>query len=142
MAVEVASLGARRAELEDHELEVLELSEPLDAEIERLDGARAELTADREAASTALEAAVQAVEEELARALARRGPIEHEVPALMLSEYERIRGRLDGVGVARLVRGTCSGCHLTLPAIEVDRLQRAPKDSIAHCEQCGRILVP
>jgi hypothetical protein len=39
------------------------------------------------------------------------------------------------------VAGSCSGCHLTLPAMEVDRIRKAPADEVITCDQCGRILV-
>ena len=37
--------------------------------------------------------------------------------------------------------GTCMGCHLQLPATEVDRLKRLEPDTLVFCDQCGRILV-
>jgi predicted nucleic acid-binding Zn-ribbon protein len=63
------------------------------------------------------------------------------VPADLLTRYERLRATLAGTGAARLVGGSCSGCHLTLPAMEVDRIRKAPPDEVITCDQCGRILV-
>ena len=37
--------------------------------------------------------------------------------------------------------GRCSGCHLALPATEIDRIKREAPDTIVLCDQCGRILV-
>jgi predicted nucleic acid-binding Zn-ribbon protein len=45
------------------------------------------------------------------------------------------------VAVARLVGNHCDGCHLTLPAMELDRIRHLPEDELVTCEQCGRILV-
>ena len=45
-------------------------------------------------------------------------------------------------GVARLVGSTCQGCHLTIPATEVDRIRRQPAGTLAFCDNCGAILVP
>ena len=45
-------------------------------------------------------------------------------------------------GVARLVGNTCQGCHLTIPATEVDSIRRAPEGTISYCDNCGCILVP
>ncbi|MCU1494064.1 MAG: hypothetical protein JWO62_1828 [Acidimicrobiaceae bacterium] len=142
MAVEIESLTRRRSELEEHELEVLELSEPIDVELARLGGERDGLDQERGDAATRLAAAAAEVDAELVESGARREPLAGAVPPELLSEYERLRSRLDGVGVARLVRGACSGCHLSLPATEIDRLRHLPEATIAHCEQCGRILVP
>jgi predicted nucleic acid-binding Zn-ribbon protein len=44
--------------------------------------------------------------------------------------------------VARLAGARCGGCHLTLPATELDGIRRAPPDTVSRCEQCNRILVP
>ena len=49
--------------------------------------------------------------------------------------------RFDGVAVARLVGSHCDGCHLTLPAMELDRIRHLPEGELVTCEQCGRILV-
>ena len=59
----------------------------------------------------------------------------------LLARYERLRTQLGGTGAARLVGGSCSGCHLSLPAMEVDRIRKAPPDEVITCDQCGRILV-
>jgi predicted nucleic acid-binding Zn-ribbon protein len=45
------------------------------------------------------------------------------------------------VGAARVVGSSCGGCHLTLPATELDRIRRAEPDALVTCDQCGRILV-
>jgi predicted nucleic acid-binding Zn-ribbon protein len=45
------------------------------------------------------------------------------------------------VAAALLVNGRCGGCHLALPATEVDRLRKLPADALVRCEQCERILV-
>jgi uncharacterized protein len=63
------------------------------------------------------------------------------VPAELLDTYERLREKLGGIGAARLVGSSCTGCHLTLPATELDRIKRAPSDALVFCDQCGRILV-
>ncbi len=59
----------------------------------------------------------------------------------LLARYEQLRAKLGGTGAARLVGGSCSGCHLALPAMELDRVRKAPPDAVITCEQCGRILV-
>ena len=46
------------------------------------------------------------------------------------------------VGVARLVGNTCQGCHLTIPATEVERIKKSAGNPIAFCDNCGAILVP
>ena len=40
-----------------------------------------------------------------------------------------------------LTGGVCGGCHLTLSAVELDRIKKQPDDALVNCEECGRILV-
>jgi len=44
--------------------------------------------------------------------------------------------------VARLVGFTCQGCHLSIPATEVDRIRKEGDGALAYCDNCGAILVP
>ena len=64
-----------------------------------------------------------------------------DVEADDLALYERMRARLGGVALARLVQGRCDGCHVALSASEVDRIRREPPDARIECEHCGRLLV-
>ena len=63
------------------------------------------------------------------------------MPADLIARYEQLRKKLGGTGAARLVGGSCGGCHLQLPAMELDRVKKAPPDAVIYCDQCGRILV-
>jgi predicted nucleic acid-binding Zn-ribbon protein len=81
------------------------------------------------------------IDAELATEEAARAAAVASIPSDLLSLYENLRARLGGIGAARLVKGSCAGCHLALPATEVDRIKRVPPDEIVRCDQCGRILV-
>jgi predicted nucleic acid-binding Zn-ribbon protein len=141
MAEEVQSLGRRRSSLEDREIELMEQREPVDRELLALAAEEEEAEADRGRVEADLGAAEAVIDEKAAQELEARQAAAGKVPAGVLSEYERLRSRLGGVGAARLAHGSCGGCHLSLPATELDRLRRAPPDALLTCEQCGRILV-
>ncbi|HMC51585.1 MAG TPA: C4-type zinc ribbon domain-containing protein, partial [Acidimicrobiales bacterium] len=81
------------------------------------------------------------IDAEVATEREARAALAAALPADLSAQYDRLRGRLGGIGAARLANGACTGCHLTLSAIELDRMRRAPPDAVLHCEQCGRILV-
>src|SRR5438445_123736 len=85
--------------------------------------------------------ATEAIDAELAGELDARAIAAKAVPPDLLEQYERLRARLGGIGAARLVGNSCGGCHLTLPATELDRIRHLPPDAVALCDQCGRILV-
>jgi predicted nucleic acid-binding Zn-ribbon protein len=141
MSEEVSHLKARRSSTEDRVLEVMEELEPLEAEVARLEGERAALAA-RAAEVAQVVAEVQAsVDAEAAVVSAERASVAEGLPAELAATYEKLRAKLGGVGAARLVGSSCSGCHLQLPATELDRVRRSSPDALVFCDQCGRILV-
>jgi predicted nucleic acid-binding Zn-ribbon protein len=134
-------LRARISDLEDHVLAVLDERAPADhdlaaaeAEVERLQQLRAVLEG-------VIAGEEQAIDGETALLGANRPSLAAAVPGELLSAYDRLRPRLGGVAAARLIGDRCDGCHLTLPATEVDRIKRLPADAVAYCDQCGRILI-
>jgi hypothetical protein len=142
MAAELEQTRSRASALEDAVLELLEASEPLDARAAELSGSLASLAAARADATARLAEAEQAIDAETARVGSPRSETAARVPEALLATYERLRGRLGGVGVARVVGNHCDGCHLTLSAVELDHLRHLSDGEVYTCEQCGRILVP
>ncbi|MGH2927436.1 MAG: zinc ribbon domain-containing protein [Solirubrobacteraceae bacterium] len=142
MDEEVRHLRQRREQLEDDELEVMVALEPLDGQLASLEAQGAELRAQGERLRAALQLAEAEIEEELAAHSGARDVATAAVPDDLRSRYESLRARLGGTGAARLVGNRCSGCHLELPSMEVDRIRRLPPGTVVTCEQCGRILVP
>jgi predicted nucleic acid-binding Zn-ribbon protein len=142
MADEVKSLEERRSHLEDDELEVMEELEPIEAEIADLETEHERLSVDREQLRAAVEGTEAVIDGEIAAVDTVRAHVVAALPSELAAEYERLRRKLGGVGAAQLTAGSCSGCHLALPATELDRIRHAPPGSRFHCEQCGRLLVP
>ena len=142
MQADVEQLQRHQRDVENRELEIMEQREPLDAELGQLD---TDLTTVGDALAAA-RAALAAVEGEIGAEIgverAAREGIAAGLDAGLVADYERRRGKAQGVGAARLVGSTCQGCHLSIPATEVEHIRRAPEGSIAYCDNCGCILVP
>jgi uncharacterized protein len=138
---DIASIRRRIAKLEDDELDVMEASEPVEAERDGLLAQRSKL--DEEAARLRAELAEveSEIESELATVRRERAELAQQVPDDLWPEYDRLRKQLGGVAIARLVGSTCQGCHLGLSAVEVDRIRHLSPDEPVHCEECGRLLV-
>lgn len=141
MAADVEHQRARASDLEDQILALLEEREPLDGAVDALETERSAVAARIAAAEEALAGAEAVVDAEIADTDKRRTEASVSVPPDLLATYDRLRTRLQGVGAARLVGGRCDGCHLSLPATEVDRIRHLPDDALITCDQCGRILV-
>jgi uncharacterized protein len=141
MNEEVRHLGRHISDLEDREIEVMEALEPLDAELRSADERRATLDRDGAHLRSAIASAQAALDAEIAEQSAVRASAAATVRGDLLARYEQLRTKLGGTGAAQLTGGSCGGCHLALPAMELDRIRKAPPDAVITCEQCGRILV-
>lgn len=138
---EVDQLASRMDQLDEEELSLMEEQEPIDAELDRYRAELAELVRRSEELTARVAEIDTTVDVELAELTTRRRAEAARLPEALARRYEDLRRRLGGTGAARLVGDRCDGCHLTLPAMEVDRIRRLPPDTVVTCEQCGRILV-
>ncbi|MCU1453172.1 MAG: Zn-ribbon protein [Acidimicrobiales bacterium] len=141
MQEEMAALGRRMGQLEDRIIELMEEIEPLDRELVELGTGIA--TQEHEVARLTREVAEQeqSISAELEVEGAARSASVEGIPAALLAEYESLRAGSGGIAVARLAGNQCGGCHLTLSAVEFARIRKLPPDEVAHCEECGRLLV-
>jgi len=141
MNEEVKHLARHVNELEDREIEVMEALEPLDGELQAADVMRDALDKDAQRLRGAIEEHEHALDAEIAEEIRARAAAASGVRDEQLARYEQLRAKLGGTGAARLVGASCSGCHLALSSMELDRVRKAPPDAVITCEQCGRILV-
>lgn len=141
MSVEVESLRRRRSGLEDQVLGTMTELDPLDERERELLDRRGRFDAEGSRLRAALAEAETDIDEELVGVRSRRSEAAAHLDAALVALYEKVRARGAGVGVATLSGGRCGGCHLGLPAVEVERLRRLAPDELAYCDHCGRILV-
>jgi predicted nucleic acid-binding Zn-ribbon protein len=138
---EIGTLGVRRAELEEIELEIMM----------RIDGIKARITELSEQES-ALAAEITELEIKKANALAvinadidatnsDRASEITSIGAELLALYEKIRASNNGTGAAALVGNQCKGCHLTVNNVELQRIASLAEDEVVRCEECRCILV-
>ncbi|HUR24222.1 MAG TPA: C4-type zinc ribbon domain-containing protein [Acidimicrobiales bacterium] len=141
MTAEIETLKVRCSALEDVALAAMEEAEPLAEHIAALEAEDAALAGQGDGLVSSIAVVEAEIDAEVSAEEESRRQCASQVPADLLETYERLRSTLGGIGAARLVGTSCSGCHLTLPASEVARLKREPPDALVLCEQCGRILV-
>jgi uncharacterized protein len=142
LQADVDQLRRHRRSLEDRELEVMERREALDEEAAQLEARARELQADATRLGSVVSAAEAEINEELSGERTARDELAAAVDAALLDDYERRREHARGVGAARLNGTTCQGCHLSIPSVEAERIRKSPPGTVAHCDNCGCILVP
>ena len=119
----------------------MEALEPLDADLKAAQDERIALEERVERLREAIAMSEGSLDAELLAQSTERDAVAGHVPQELLVRYEQLRKKLGGTGAARLIGGSCGGCHLALPSMEVDRIRRAPPEAVITCDQCGRILV-
>ena len=142
MQADIDQLRRHQRSVENRELELMEAREPLDATLGDLEQQRAGVGDEVERVRGELGHAEADIIAEMQRERATRDGIAAGIDAALVKEYERCRAQAKGAGVARLLGTTCQGCHLSIPAIEAEQIKRSGGQPIAHCDNCGAILVP
>lgn len=138
---EIASLARRQAELEEIVLEVMEQSEQLSAEVDRVATAREEAVAEHTATVARRDTALAEIQWDRTRLAQDRERVVEEIPSDLLGLYDKLRAQYDGVAAAPLRYGRCGGCALQLSTAEINEIKAAAADEIMRCEDCRRILV-
>ncbi len=136
---EVDTTERRISDHEDQLLEVMEQVEALDTRANELD-AEAQRTRERvEELTAARDQAAKDLLAELAELEATRIRQANGLPEDLLSRYERIVARTGGAGVGKLENNSCTACRIQLSMADVGELQAGPP--LTTCPQCRRLLV-
>ncbi len=141
MQHETESLGRRISDLEDSELEVMERLEGAQHELDRLTRELVELDEQLVTKEKDRDEVAEDISQRQTDARAERERLVGDIPANLLTLYERLRGQLGGVGVGALHQKRCGGCQLEVGAADLARMTAAPPDEVLRCEECDRILV-
>jgi uncharacterized protein len=136
---EVNNLRARKARIEDEELDQMERREEMERRLPSLEAEMAEARARVAELESSSERESQEIESALAGRRKEREALVPEIDEELVELYEDLRASKRGVGAAALKDGVCQGCHEKLSALELDRIRRA--EGIRRCEYCRRILV-
>ncbi len=148
---EIAAIGRRQELVEDDILKLLEELDVFGESIDLLEKRQEELHKDSEEVRSRLSKAEAQLDTETLEAQTLREEMSAAVGEELLGRYEDLRSRLGGVAVAKLVGSTCTGCHLSLPLMELDQLRKLrsvgeaeagkPDKASASCPSCERMLL-
>jgi predicted nucleic acid-binding Zn-ribbon protein len=137
---ELDTLARRQSVLEDEQLEVMEQREALGMDIAHARRVLAEAEAAQAEIAQRRDAALRDIDAAEAGRRRDREQAAGGLPAELLAEYDRRRTRR-GIGAALLRERRCGACRLELDRTAISALRAAPPDELAHCEECGVILV-
>jgi len=137
---ELGTLGVRRSELEEVELEIMMRVDGIKDRISALTIEENELAMVIADLNIRKENALAAILTELEGIETDRKATSQSVGAEILALYEKIR-ESNGIGAAALAGNQCKGCNLTLNTIELQRIAGLAEDEVVRCEECRCILV-
>ncbi|OQX18098.1 MAG: hypothetical protein BWK76_08570 [Desulfobulbaceae bacterium A2] len=123
---------------EEELLGLMEEQETLDQDAERLlksgeEGRQSLVTAENNART-----AIAAITERKQQASVRRKKLAAGVPAALLTRYEGLLTRRQGVAIIQVKSGVCQGCFMTIPPQQYNEVVKG--DKLYCCPTCQRIL--
>jgi len=138
---EVGTLGTRRAELEEVELEIMMRVDAINERITSLKSEEAELAAVIADLEIRKENAMATIYNDLDAITKDRSQTLQSIDKALVDLYDKVRESTGGAGAAELVAGACTGCNLSINAVELKRVAEIAEDEVVRCEECRCILV-
>jgi uncharacterized protein len=137
---ELDTLARRQGVLEDEQLEVMEQREAVGMDVAHAQRVLTEAEHEQGAVAERRDTALLDIDTAEAGRRREREEVVATLPADLLAEYDRRRSR-GGTGAALLRERRCGACRLELDRTAMAALRSAPPDEVAHCEECGTVLV-
>ena len=138
---ELVTLGKRKADLEDGELEILIKYDGVKFRVDELLNDQVGLKKLELELNVRLENSKTEIDGSLGELSAARSALAPQIDAALIAVYDKIRLSAHGVGAALLIGNKCDGCHLSINATELERIKGLEGDEVIRCEECRRILV-
>ena len=135
---DVDSLKARQRELEDRDLEAMSVVEEVERGLAETERRLSDMDAEWQAEQESLRQQKDDLQREIQELEQRRSSQAATIDAEMIRQYDVLRALHQGRAVAKVERGICQGCRITLPMHVLQRARRA--NHLVHCTSCERIL--
>jgi len=133
---EVDGLRARRSQLEDKALAIMEQVESATASVASKSSELKTLEAEWRSQQQQLSKDMEQLKTILSELNHKRQLQLAKIDPQAVEFYNELK-KQKGTAVAKVEQGICRGCRISLPTTE---LQRARSDSLVRCSSCGRIL--
>jgi uncharacterized protein len=136
---EIEAIKQEKAAIEEEILTLMERQERLAVEIKDAEARLTEALARCESDEVVLRSRLADVEGALAHVRSDRIGVARELPALVLSDYEKILRARAGLAIAVIKPpDLCSGCRMVVRPQRLQELKQ--QNTLIACESCGRYL--
>jgi hypothetical protein len=133
---EVDALKAKRDQLEEKALGIMDQVELCKASVARISSQLETLKAEWQRQQQQLSKDSERVKAILSDLRHKRQLLSSEIAPQAIEFYQELK-KEKGTAVVRVEQGICHGCRISLPTTE---LQRARSGNLVQCSSCGRIL--
>jgi len=133
---EIDGLKARRDQLEDKALEIMDQVEFATKGVATIDSELKEMEGEWQSQQQELSTNLEQLKSLLSNLKHKRQLLTAEIDPQAIEVYHELK-KQKGTAVAKVEQGICQGCRISLPITE---LQRARSGSLVRCSSCGRIL--
>ncbi len=138
LQADLSALQSQTRKREDTLLGILVELDDAESELKRADSAYAETRAKWQAEQEELRTEKSQIEPEVQLLEVRRSDRSGAIDGAALSLYKLLRERRGGQAVAKVERGMCQGCRITLPMSILQKARTALE--LVQCVSCERVL--
>lgn len=140
LQTELETLGRRKDELEERQLEAMEVAEASEAVFSEAERVLAGVEERRADINARIEAAESATAREREAAETERAGLSAEVQGDLLDLYEKTRAQV-GIGAAKLRGNVSEASGMALSPADLSTITNTAHDEIVFCPETGAILV-
>ena len=133
---EIDGLKMRRNQLEDKSLEIMDQIEHATAKATTISSQLKKLESEWHSQQKKLSTEIERFTTVLGNLEHRRQLLSTDIDHQVIELYQKLRNE-KGTAIAKVEQGICSGCRISLPTTD---LQRVRSGSVVQCSSCGRIL--
>ena len=133
---EFDGLKAKRNQLEDKTLEIMDQVELVTKSITTIESELKALETEWQSHQQELSAELEQLKTTLSSLKEKRQLLSAEIDPETIGIYDELK-KQKGTAVAKVEQGICRGCRISLPITE---LQQTRSGSLVRCSSCGRIL--
>jgi len=133
---EANQLKARRVQLEDKDLEIMEQVEAATSSQTALENELKKLEAEWRRQQKEFSAELERLKGVISSLKERRQSLAAEIEPQAVEIYQGLK-KQRGTAVAKVEQGMCQGCRIMLP---VNEFREARTGSMVRCGSCGRVL--